>query len=162
MKILSSAQTFWVKFVYPLFFFCGFGAGTLTMWTGSMVDRQGVPVAPEIKWLFLAGLVIGTALICWVSAGLKKVSVDDSDLHVSNYLKEITTPFANIADVTENRFVRGRPVTIHFRQPTAFGSKITFLPAMRMVWRGPQPVVAELKAMAAGAPASGGARVTYH
>jgi len=86
----------------------------------------------------------------WFCAGLKRVRVDDKFLYVSNYQNEISVPFNLIADVTENRWVRNHPVTIHFHSATEFGDKITFMPKSRMTFRpwSSHPVVAELKQLA--------------
>lgn len=84
----------------------------------------------------------------WLSAGLKVVDADDKALYITNYLKEISVPFSNVRDVRELR-LRGHPVTIHFKEKTEFGGKITFLPKMRFFdFARSHPVVAELKQLA--------------
>ena len=67
------------------------------------------------------------------------------NLYVSDYRKEITIPLSEIADVTENRWLNAHPVTIRFRNPTAFGDKIVFMPKLKYFafWTG-HPIVGEL------------------
>lgn len=76
----------------------------------------------------------------------KKVSVDDSFLYVSNYRKEIKIPLSGIGDVTEIKWVRTRPVTIHLKTDSEFGRKIVFTPKMNgFRIFADNPIVAELK-----------------
>lgn len=91
---------------------------------------------------------------------LKALSVDGRFLYVSNYVDEITIPLSQISDVTENRWVKGHPVTIHLKSPSEFGDKIVFLPIIEpfLFW-GSHPVVSELKAMAR---LKGGHRTFHH
>lgn len=153
MKTISSAQTFLMKIIFPVVWITGFGAGTLSLWLGSMHGRYGAPPPPEMKWQFLASWVAGSAFILWGCAGLKKVRVDATHLYVSNFRKEIAVPFSNLVNVTENRWINIRPVTIYFRVPTEFGQKITFMPTTRIFgfWSS-HPVVAELKKLVGIAP----------
>ena len=58
-----------------------------------------------------------------------------------------------IQDVTASRWIRGNPITLHFREATAFGNKIVFLPLIRLDWNPrrwsePHPVIAELRQLA--------------
>ena len=149
MKTISSAQTFLMKYVFPVVWIAGFGAGTLGLWFGSMRDSHGALPPPEMKWQFLAVWIAGSTFILWSCAGLKKVRLDSAQLYVSNFRKEISIPFGNLVNVTENRWINIHPVTIHLRVPTAFGQKITFMPPARFFgfWSS-HPVVAELKRLA--------------
>lgn len=150
VRTISSAQTILVKFVFPVIWIGGFGVGAMALWLAPLRARGDAPL-PEMKWLFLAIWIFGTAFILWLSAGLKRVRLDDERLCISNYVREISVPLGLIADVTENRWINIRPVTIQFRQPTDFGDKITFMPMTRVFWPGkPNPIVAELRALASG------------
>jgi hypothetical protein len=86
-----------------------------------------------------------------MSAGLKRVRLDGQCLYVSNYLREISIPLANVRDVTENRWVNFHPITIYFQNTTEFGDKIVFMPKPRYFdfrfWRS-YPIVAELRRLA--------------
>jgi hypothetical protein len=65
------------------------------------------------------------------------------------FRREITVPLSAIESVTENRWVNIHPVTVHFRVPTEFGDKITFMPVQHvfLFWRS-HPVVQELRSAA--------------
>lgn len=54
--------------------------------------------------------------------------------------------FGEIEEVSENRWVNIRPVTISFLRDTDFGSRVVFMPRARwwLFWR-PHPVVRELE-----------------
>lgn len=103
-----------------------------------------------MKFVFLAAWIAGSALILWACAGLKRVRADRQQLFVSNYLKEISIPFNGIRDVTQNRWLNIRPITIYFSYVTEFGDRITFMPKRRFAiqfWRA-DPLVDELKRLA--------------
>ena len=147
-RTLSSAQTFWMKFVFPTIWISMFGLGTLALFVGALRGPDNSPAPDGMKWGFLAAWLVGTAFIYWASARLKRVRTDGSALYVSNYLKEIRVPFDGVADVTENRWINIHPVTIHLRAATEFGDRITFMPKIRIFgWRS-HPVVAELRGLA--------------
>ena len=137
-----------MKFVFPIGWISVVGIITLLFWLKSIQDtvcRCNCP-DPESKWLFLAFLIIGSAFTLWVGVGLKKVRIDQEFLYISNYRKEITVPLNMVRLVTENRWINIHPVTIHFRAPTEFGEKVTFMPTARYggFFRS-HPVVSELR-----------------
>ena len=150
-RTLSSAQTFLVKFVFPIVWISGFGLGTLALWAGAFNGSAGNGPPHEMKLQFLAMWIAGTAFILWCCAGLKKVRIDQDSLYISNFRKEIVVPLSSIGSVTENRWINIHPVTIHFRAPTEFGNKVTFMPKARFfgLWRS-HPVIGELRGAASG------------
>src|SRR5215813_7967384 len=94
---LSSFQTVLVKFVFPAIWIPLWSFGTLMMFI-----RGAESADPNPKWIFLLLWVVGIVFIGWDCIRLKEVSVDDSFLYVSNYLKEVSIPLSEIYDVTEN------------------------------------------------------------
>ncbi|HEX8129309.1 MAG TPA: hypothetical protein VF527_09425 [Pyrinomonadaceae bacterium] len=140
---LSSLQTILIKVVFPVLWIGVWGIGTLSMFLISDWNPDAPP-----RFLFLSIWVIGAAIIYWSSVRLKKVSVDENFLYVSNYLKEISIPLSDIDDVTENVWVNIHPVTIHLKSPSAFGDKIRFMPKVRFALFSSHPVVGELKELA--------------
>jgi hypothetical protein len=150
-RTLSSAWTLWAKFVFPVLVL-GFGLGTtILLWSDGLVDRNGAIPPPQVKFVFLSVWVLGMTFILWTSAGLKRVRMDERQLHVSNYVREIDVPFSAIIDVRQNRWLNSRPITIYFREPTEFGDKATFMPERRIqFWQFLRldPVVNELKQLA--------------
>jgi hypothetical protein len=149
IRNISSVQTFWMKFLLPSIWILGFGSGTVSLWLGIMHGRNNAPPPEDMKWVFLMIWIAGTLGFLWMAASLKRVRVDSQCLYVSNYLRETSTPFSNIKDVTENRWVNYHPVTIHFRDAIEFGDKIRFMPKQRYFgfWRS-HPIVGELKELA--------------
>jgi hypothetical protein len=146
MRDLSSGMTFFMKFIFVGVWIVGFGVGTLALWSSPNAQV-------EAQWQFAGAWVAGSALIWWACARLKRVRVDGQALYISNFLKEISVPLGMIVDVTENTWVNIHPVTVHFRAPTEFGSKITFMPPARfLAMFSSDPVVAELKRLAAISP----------
>ena len=77
---------------------------------------------------------------------LKRVSVDEERLYVSNYRKEIEVVLRDIVEIHENRWLNIHPVTIRFSRATDFGTSIVFMPKRR--WfsvMSSHPVVTELE-----------------
>lgn len=147
---LSSAWTFWAKFVFPVVWISGFGLGTILLWFGSFHDRNGSMPPPQLKFVFLGVWVVGSSFILWANAGLKRMRAGERRLYVSNYIREICVPFSAILDVKQNRWINSRPITIYFRDATEFGDKATFIPKRRIriaFWRV-DPIVNELKQLA--------------
>jgi len=80
---------------------------------------------------------------------LKRVSIDEQFLYVSNYFNEIAIPFSDIGDVTQNLWLNNQQVTIHFKVPNEFGGAIVFMPRFRFFpFAGRHPVVDRLKQLA--------------
>jgi len=145
---LSSAQTFLLKIVFPIFWVGGFGTATIALFlTGSgFHDASGAPPPPEAKWIFLVVWILGGAMTYWACARLKRVRMDDAALYVSNYLREARVPLRQIMAVTENRWLNIHPVTIQFRSATEFGDRVVFMPKARwFAFWSPHPVVAEIR-----------------
>jgi hypothetical protein len=133
-----------MKFIFPPMWITLWAIGTATMFFGHQKDADD-----PAKWFFLIALIAGALLFYWTCMRLKRVSVDDDYLYVSNYFKEIAIPLSDIVDVTENRWVNPHPVTIHLLSPSAFGDKIVFMPTIRFFsFLSSHPVVEELKELA--------------
>jgi hypothetical protein len=76
--------------------------------------------------VFLVVWIAGTTSILWAYADLKRVRMDERQLYVSNYFREICVPFSAITDVKQNRWINSRPITIYFRDATQFELDGTF------------------------------------
>jgi len=134
-------MTFYVKFVSPILFV--FWAIFFIKISLSVGSEPGAAGPSAIFGVVILGMAI------WMSWGLKKVSVDDRNLYVSNYRTEITIPISEIEDVREFLLSEPRRVTIYLRNPTVFGSKIVFLATYRaFAFLSPHPIVDELIQMA--------------
>lgn len=133
-----------MKFVLPAMWLAGFITATALLFAESPAFDPAPP--PEMKWMFLTILVAGGTSLYWFCMRLKRVEMDDDALYVSNYLHEASIPLAEIDEVTENRWVNIRPVTVTLRTDTDFGDRVVFMPTTRWwgFWRG-HPVVEELR-----------------
>ena len=137
-RTLSSAWTFWTKFLFPAIWILAFGYVAF-FWSGA---------PPQTKFVFLIVWIAGTTSILWAYAGLKRVRMDERQLYVSNYFREIDVPFSAITNVKQNRWINSRPITIYFRDATQFGDRVTFMPKQRIQFWRIDPVVNELKQLA--------------
>jgi hypothetical protein len=153
-RTISSAQTFLMKVIFPVLWIGGFSASTIMMFVAGEKIHDGLPHPPplEMKWSFLAILVVAAVFIYRSCIRLKRVEITDSTLHISNYLREIVVPMRDLDEVTENRWVNIHPVTLHFKRRTEFGHSVVFMPTARwFAFFSSHPIVAELRALAARA-----------
>jgi len=137
---LSSLQTFFGKFIFPLIWIGVFGFVAM---------KSRLAADPKAWPLMCVAWIVGSGFIYWSCVRLKRVSIDHQFLYVSNYLQEIAVPFSFIGDVTQSAWLNNQAVTIHFKLTTEFGDNIVFLPSFRFSpFIGPHPVVARLKQLA--------------
>ena len=147
-QTLSSAETFVMKFVFPVLWIGGLALAALSLFLfpDSWQGADGRPPEADVKWFLLFATIAGSAFIWWACVRLKRVRMDAKALYISNYSTEIVVPLALVAAVTENRWVNSHPVTIAFHSDTEFGSEVTFMPKVRWfaLW-SPHPVVEEIR-----------------
>ncbi|OLC37597.1 MAG: hypothetical protein AUH81_05950 [Candidatus Rokubacteria bacterium 13_1_40CM_4_69_5] len=99
--------------------------------------------------MFLLATIAGTVFIGRTCIPLKRVRMDDKALYISNYSTEIVVPLANVAEVTENRWLNIHPVTITFHSDTEFGPRVVFMPKRRwFAFWSSHPVVDEIRTTA--------------
>jgi hypothetical protein len=151
-RALSSAQTFIMKFVFPVFWISLFGVATMATWF--VPPHRGTPPTAATQWMMLVVWLTGSTFIVKVCGTLKRVRIDADYLYLSNYLSEIRVPLKSVETVTEIRWINIHPVTVRFRSLTEFGSSITFMPKARLFGWSSHPVVDELR-RAAGLPTDG-------
>jgi hypothetical protein len=153
-RTLSSAWTFFLKFIFSAIWITAFGGVTLAMFVVHFRDPSGAPPPEHIKWLFLTAWLFGSAFIYWSTIRLKRVRMDDQALYISNFRQEIRVELRDIASVSENRWVNSHPITVEFHRRTEFGDRVVFMPTVRW-WAGwrPHPIVAELREAARRAAA---------
>ena len=144
MRTLSSAWTFFYKFVFPTVWIGGFAVGTLLMFTAADSFEGGGDVC-EMRWYFLTAIVLGGAAIYWSCMRLKKVTLDGDVLLISNFRKEIAIPLLDLERVSGSIFMHPELVWLHFRRPTEFGTKIVFMGKSRFSFGFTRhPIVKEL------------------
>ena len=100
-------------------------------------------------------------MAAWACLGLKRVTLTEGSLLISNFRREIVVPLRDVASV--GRTVLGlNAVVIDFARDTAFGRRIKFLPRRRFLWFAwTHPVVDRLRdAVAAARKAEEPAKLT--
>jgi hypothetical protein len=150
LRNLSSGLTWLYKFAFPTVWICGFGAGTLALFLVSEDARD--PELLELRWLFLGGLLIGTAMIYWSLIRLKKVSLVGDEFVISNYRKEIRVKIRDVGKVTGSVLWNPELAWLHFRVTTDFGTSAQFMPPMRFSLNpfSRHPIVEELNLLIRG------------
>ncbi len=128
------------KYVFPGIWICVAGIGTLF----ALISRL------ETAGLYVIGFSIGCIYFYWCGIRLKSVEVDKHYLYISNYSKTIKIPFSEIKEVTEARYISIHPVWIEFKNSTAFGKKIVFMPKYELgsLFMMSHPVVKTLRDLA--------------
>jgi hypothetical protein len=107
-------------------------------------------------WLIALSLILFGIRCLRFHFPLKAVAIDETELYISNYLREISVPLSDVEQVAEGGWFRRGTVTIHLRPQTVFGRRILFWPTVRKssFWNGlmigglfaaSHPIVAELR-----------------
>ncbi len=145
-RTVSSAQTFFMKCVFPPIWIGLFGMGTCALWFGALQGRNGPPPEP-MKWIFLVTWLVGSGFILWFCGRIKRLQVDDEALYVSNYWSEVRIPLVEVSHFTRSRWINPATVTIHLRDMSPYGERIVFIPKARWFPFGSHPIVTELQAL---------------
>jgi hypothetical protein len=153
-QTISSASTFWMKFVFPPLWIAGFGFGAFILWFGLARGKLGELPPIGLKYTFAIVWVAGTTFVLWIALRIKRIQIDETHLYVSTGFKEIAIPIMEIAAVKELRWIRGHPITIRFKNLTACGTSVMFLPKLSLGFWSKHPVVEELRQWAGLAPRS--------
>lgn len=136
---ISSAWTLTYKVFVPL------------LWTGAIVFLSASS-PPNHRAVLLVGAVwLAGAVACLnFCVPLKRVTLDGDALLVSNYREEWRVPYALIAEVTQNRWIKLRPITIRLRRDSGHGDRIVFMPHvhLRLRFWDEDPEVDELRRLA--------------
>jgi len=143
---LSSRTTILWSYVLPLLLVVGLSGALLMCWLGKIGGKDGEPLSVE-------GLCVFSVMWALVMVGLvrtlgflKRVEVGVDALYISNYTTELRIPLAEVFAVYASGGSRGLTrVSIAFRNPSAFGQSIEFLPRLRQCWAGMDPAIRELQ-----------------
>jgi hypothetical protein len=146
-RSFSSSVTLIYKFVFPAIWIAL--CGMFVFQLARMVRPTWAPDNAIVLGLVLVW-ALGTWVFLRVSLPLLRVQLRDGHLYASNYFNEIEIHPSDIAEVTQNRWVKLRPITIRLRAPSEFGDRISFMPPMRVIFRFwiQDPIVDELRAFA--------------
>lgn len=120
-RVISAPDTVFAKLGVPLLILAG------ALFMGLMVGKQfahSEPLGRVLLQLVAAVGVTGSALpIAWMCVRLKRVTLDDASLRVSNLLREIEVPLREVERVDQIRGLTYR-IVVRLTRDTAFGRKI--------------------------------------
>jgi len=136
---LSSCLTFIFKFIFPSVWLLGFSAGTLSLLMRP--NERGIAIP------FGVATIIGALLFSKACFPLKSVFAGRDGLIVSNFIREIEIPYAQIASIDENKWLNMRVTTILLKGDSAFGRELRFQPYTYftlLFWKD-HPAVVELR-----------------
>jgi hypothetical protein len=143
---ISSRLTALFKFVLPgILVLSLINVGIASIRGEFLGAPPGLPIffQPYFQPLISAMLLLYTGWLFWP---LKKVSIDEENLYVSNFRTVIIIPISEIDRVTEFILSEPRRVTVHLKTATDFGQKIVFLGTYRaFAFFSSHPVVTELR-----------------
>jgi hypothetical protein len=151
IRNLSSRLTFLYKLVFPVWWVGVFAVVTATMFIApdsftTTADTQ--MTIKEFRMVFLAATIAGAIGFYWLCMRLKKVTLTDDVLAISNFLTVIQVPLRDVERVSGSILLSPELVWLHFRVPTEFGSKVVFAGKMRLFCGfSVHPLVDELQAL---------------
>jgi succinate dehydrogenase hydrophobic anchor subunit len=120
---ISAGLTPLVKWGLPAIFLVE-GLSFVADWVAYLHDGRSAPA-------FVIVMAIGCVLFFpWVAAGclhLKRVTLTDDALRISNYRRQIVVPLREVASVAHAR-LGVRAIIVRFAHETEFGAEIRFLP----------------------------------
>jgi hypothetical protein len=123
----------------------------LAVWAnGGWKSRDATPGderATGADFVYVVLMIAAAAGLVWSSVRLKRVTVDDDALYISNYKTEIRIPLTEVLEVKECRRSDWFVLALDLKHPTAFGQHIVFPPRFQLYWSGLHPVAKELKAL---------------
>jgi hypothetical protein len=95
-----------------------------------------------------ASYVAGALFILWLGRFYKHVELDQGGLNVTGYFVSDFVPFSRVENVSQSRWLNGRPVYILLKEDSPFGKKIAFQPRGTAPMFGEHPIVKELRLLA--------------
>ena len=126
-RVLSTQFTIVFKFVFP------------TLWLTLMIAVMvGVASMAEthLALLFLAVILLVTALFWFYAWPIKKVVAYRDHLVVSNYLRTIRIAYSEVDSVREVRWINWRPTVVTLKHPSPFGVKLLYYPTVDSLFSG--------------------------
>jgi hypothetical protein len=123
-RLISSELTPLLKFGGSAFFLV---QGIVV--AGNIVEGTGY--VQDSRWAVVAAVTMAFAFwIAWRFFGLKRVALDDGDLRISDYRREIVVPLREVEAVEQKRFGI-HAVVVRFARDTEFGRRVLFFPKGR-------------------------------
>ena len=151
MRKLSSDLTWFYKRGMPIFSAMLLLGGAVMFLIFLLQPPPNTTILELLGFWFVWFLGLGGLSALFISYGrsLKKVSLQGETLIVTDYRRQVKVSIREVHKVTGSRLLRPDRITLYFRHPTEFGSKITFLTRYRWsLARLQHPLVWELQEMA--------------
>lgn len=131
---LSSAQTFFAKFIIPAASFTIAAALLTPFFVMPLLGREPFTVGPALVALCCAGLLTWWCFTVYIP--LKAVSLDGPNLRVSNFRKETAIPLSDVRRVAEVEQFKQKLIVLSLKRPCEFGREIKFLPRAQLrLWK---------------------------
>jgi hypothetical protein len=152
-RVISGRDTAFAKLVIPASVLAAIGyiGWAAVRYLGSPEGRAG----GGLQLGLLVGLVaitIPALPLAWMCLRMKRVTLGQTTLRVSNHLREIEVPLREVERVDQILGNASR-VVVRFTHNTTFGRAIHFSP-IGLTPPTPHPIVAELRAAVAEAKAT--------
>ena len=143
MRRISSKATFWYKWGFPIIWFGGLAAfavlGLFINVRGYRAELLPFVILPVVMaalgYVFMKKLVFDLVDEVWD---------DGASLIVRNKGREDRIALSNIMNVSYSQFVNPPRVTLMLRQPSNFGTEISFSAPVRFVPFAKSPLVEDL------------------
>ena len=135
-RVISSGWTMLFKVVVPL----TLAAISIVLVLGLFAYSSKPPGDAVVGTLLTLG---ATVFFCWWGARLKRVSVDDRNLYVSNWIKEVSIPLCEIDSVDDLQ--GGCRVIVRLKVRSEFGRTILFWATWKPILFRTHPIVEELR-----------------
>jgi len=132
-RLLSSSWTPVMKFVFPFFFGIIYLIATITIVSVAFTSEIDFKTILILLFGFVLALSVGIWVLFRFCLHLKKVTLVQDYLLISNYRQTIQIPLSEIEQVRQFLFLNPPLLTIYLKSPSKFGSKIEFL-AYTRVW----------------------------
>ena len=142
MRRLSSLFTFFCKFISPVIWF--------TVVCYAFYEAYKDTNNGEIPLILIALIIIPISISIYLcDIRNKRVYLERSTLHVSNYIHSIEVDISEIESVHGSILLSPELVWFKLRNPTKFGSTIFFMPKLRFHFGFTKhPIVEELRELA--------------
>jgi hypothetical protein len=143
MRRISSRATFWYKRVFPIIWFGGLAAftvlGLLINMRGYRPERLPFVILPVVMaalgYVFMKKLVFDLVDEVWD---------DGSALIVRNKGQDDRIALSNIINVSYSPLINPPLVTLMLRQPSVFGTEVTFSAPLRFMPFTKSPLLEDL------------------
>ncbi len=123
---ISSASTLFFAIFLPVFWFVFFGSLTVGLFIISS-EEMDYGFMKYLKWIFLFLFLVFFLIIYRTIWRLRRVDADQDYIYVTNYIKTIRIPYAQIESLTSKSLSWRLLARLKLKHNGYFGSEILFL-----------------------------------